>query len=57
MKDKNLDIIVANSPAAIGSDNSSVQIKPLDSPWSKIERATKTTIAKRIIRLIDNYVS
>ena len=57
MKDKNLDMIVANAPAVIGADTSSVWIKTLDSPWSKIENVTKTTIAKRIIRLIDNYVS
>ena len=57
MKDKNLDMIVANAPAVIGADTSSVQIKTSDSPWSKIENVTKTTIAKRIIRLIDNYVS
>lgn len=57
MKDKNLDMIVANAPAVIGADTSSVQIKTLDSPWSKIENVTKTTIAKKIIRLIDNYVS
>jgi len=57
MKDKNLDMVVANSPAVIGADTSSVQIKTLDSPWRKIERATKTTIAKKIIKLIDNFVS
>ena len=57
LKDKNLDMIVANSPVAIGADTSSVQIKTLVSPWSKIENVTKTTVAKRIIRLIDNYVS
>ena len=56
MKDKNLDMIVANAPAVIGADTSSVQIKTSDSPWKKIENVTKTTIAKRIIRLIDNYV-
>lgn len=56
LKGKNLDVIVANSPAVIGADTSSVQIKTLDSPWIKIERATKTTIAKRIIKLIDKSV-
>ena len=53
MKDKNLDMIVANSPMAIGLDNSSVQIKTPDSPWIKIENATKTAIAKKIIYLAD----
>jgi phosphopantothenoylcysteine decarboxylase/phosphopantothenate--cysteine ligase len=51
MKDKNLDMIVANSPAVIGADTSSVQIKTLDSPWIKIDSATKSTIATKIIHL------
>jgi phosphopantothenoylcysteine decarboxylase/phosphopantothenate--cysteine ligase len=53
MKDKNLDMIVANSPMAIGLDNSSVQIKTPDSSWIKIENATKAAIAKKIIHLVD----
>ncbi len=52
LKEKNLDIIIANTPAAIGSDKSTVQIKTPDSAWIKIENATKITTAKRIIRLI-----
>ena len=54
LKDKNLDMIVANSPAAIGADKSNVQIKTPDSPWIKIENTAKITTAKRIIRLIQN---
>jgi phosphopantothenoylcysteine decarboxylase/phosphopantothenate--cysteine ligase len=53
MRDKNLDMIVANSPAAIGSDRSSIQIKTLTSPWLKIETSTKAAIAKRTIHLIE----
>lgn len=53
MNDKNLDMIVANSPMAIRADNSSVQIKTPDSPWMKIENATKAAIAKKIIRLAE----
>ena len=51
LKDKNLDMIIANSPAVIGTGNSSVQIKTPDSPWIKIGNATKATIAKKIIHL------
>ncbi|MHC4324251.1 MAG: phosphopantothenoylcysteine decarboxylase domain-containing protein, partial [Planctomycetota bacterium] len=54
LKDKNLDMIVVNTPAAIGVDKSTVQIKTPDSPWIKIENVTKITTAKRIIRLIQN---
>ncbi len=54
LNEKNLDMIIANTPAAIGADKSTVQIKTPDSPWSKIENATKVTTAKRIIHLIQN---
>ena len=54
LKDKNLDMIIANCPAAIGSDKSTVQIKTSDSAWLKTENATKISTAKRIIRLIQN---
>ena len=54
LKEKNLDMIIANTPAAIGADKSTAQIKTPDCPWIKIENATKITTAKRIIRLIQN---
>jgi phosphopantothenoylcysteine decarboxylase/phosphopantothenate--cysteine ligase len=53
LKDKNLDIIVANTPAAIGADKSSVQIKIPNSSWLKIKNATKSTTANKIIRLVE----
>ena len=53
LKEKNLDMIIANTPAAIGADKSTVQIKTPCSPWSKIENATKATTAKSIIRLVE----
>ena len=51
-KGKNLDMIIANSPDAIGSEKSTVHIKTSDGGWVKIENATKATIAKRIIALL-----
>lgn len=54
LNEKNLDMIIANTPAAIGADKSTVQIKTPGSPWSTIENATKVTTAKRIIHLIQN---
>ena len=47
--EKNLDMIVANSPVAIGADKSDVQIKTADSSWIEIQNATKAAIAKKII--------
>jgi phosphopantothenoylcysteine decarboxylase/phosphopantothenate--cysteine ligase len=52
LKEKNLDIIVANTVAAIGAEESTVQIKMRGSGWTKIEKASKAAIAKRIIRLM-----
>jgi phosphopantothenoylcysteine decarboxylase/phosphopantothenate--cysteine ligase len=52
LKDKNLDMIIANSPAAIGSDKSTVQIKTPHTKWLRLARASKAALAKRIIRII-----
>lgn len=52
LKEKNLDMMVVNTPAAIGADKASVQIKTREGQWLKLRRASKTVIAGRIIRLI-----
>lgn len=49
LKEKNLDMIIVNTPAAIGAYRISVQIKTKDSCWVKIENSTKTFIAKKIV--------
>jgi phosphopantothenoylcysteine synthetase/decarboxylase len=54
LKEKNLDMIVANTPAAIGAEKSSVHIKTPDHKWLKLPHATKTTIAKKIIALAED---
>lgn len=56
LKDKNLDMIVANSPAVIGAGNSSVQIKTPNTNWFNIKNATKAAIAKKIIYLAENFL-
>ena len=53
MRDKNLDMIVANPPSAIDADKSTVHIKTPASHWLKIENTTKSTIAKKIIHHIE----
>jgi phosphopantothenoylcysteine synthetase/decarboxylase len=53
LKYKNLDMIVANSTAAIGADKSNVQIKIPNSSWLKIQNATKSATANKIIRLVE----
>jgi len=52
LKEKNLDMIIANTVAAIGADKSTVQIKIAGREWLKLSQASKTTIAKRIISLV-----
>ncbi|HEG44709.1 MAG TPA: phosphopantothenoylcysteine decarboxylase [Phycisphaerales bacterium] len=53
LKEKNLDMIVANTPAAINAERSTVEIKIPNSDWLKLSRVAKTTIARRIIKLVD----
>ena len=50
---KNLDMIIANTPDAIGAEKSSVQIKTLDSKWLKLPMASKSVTAKKIICKIE----
>lgn len=54
LKEKNLDMIIANTSAAIGADKSAVQIKTPESEWLKFPTATKNTIAAKIIREVEN---
>jgi phosphopantothenoylcysteine synthetase/decarboxylase len=52
LKEKNLDMIIANTPAEIGSDSASVQIKIPNRKWLKLPAAAKTGIAGKIIDLL-----
>jgi len=54
LKDKNLDMIIANTSAAIGADKSTVQIKTPESEWLQFPTATKNIIAAKIIREVEN---
>jgi phosphopantothenoylcysteine decarboxylase/phosphopantothenate--cysteine ligase len=52
LKSKKLDMIIANPPAAIGTEKSTFQIKTPGRKWLKFTNASKTTIAKKIINLL-----
>ena len=52
LKEKNLDMIIANTPAEIGCDSSAVQVKTPGQPWLKLPRTTKVKIAERIVNLL-----
>ncbi len=51
MREKNLDMIVANAPDSIGAERATVHIKRRNSEWVQVADATKATIAKKIISL------
>ncbi len=52
MCEKNLDMIIANTPSAIGADTSTLHIKTVDPDWVEISAARKTANARRILRMI-----
>jgi phosphopantothenoylcysteine decarboxylase/phosphopantothenate--cysteine ligase len=56
LKDKNLDMIIANTPAEIGADKSTVQIRTDGGKWQKIPQASKTAIAIKIIAAIEKII-
>lgn len=53
LKDKNLDVVVANPPSAIGADRASFEIKVQDLPWGKFEGTAKTTVARSVVRRVE----
>jgi len=54
LREKNLDMIIANTSAAIGSDKSTIQIKISGCKWLQLPKASKTRIAPKIIHLVEN---
>jgi len=53
MKEKNLDMIIANTSAAIGADKSTVQIMTRCNKWIKLPHSTKSLIAKKTIAIVE----
>jgi len=53
LKEKNLDMIVANRPETIGSEKTSVDVRTCEGGWTKIRRADKTVVARKIIAAIE----
>ena len=56
LREKKLDIIVANTPAAIGSKRCEVWIKKAGQEWRRFAEAPKKHIANRLIRLIEQSI-
>jgi phosphopantothenoylcysteine decarboxylase/phosphopantothenate--cysteine ligase len=53
LRDKKLDMIIANTPVAISANKTSVLIKTPDRKWLKLPKTNKTTVAKKIISLVE----
>ena len=51
LQNKNLDMIIANLPAAIDANRSTVHIKTKDGGWATLSDKSKQTTAKKIIQL------
>ena len=51
LKQKNLDMIIANAPSAIGEKKSTAYIKRINKGWILLKNSNKTDIAKKIIKL------
>jgi len=51
MRDKRLDMIVANAPEAIGAERSTVHVKEREGQWAEIAARTKAAIARKIIAI------
>ncbi|MHC4665176.1 MAG: phosphopantothenoylcysteine decarboxylase domain-containing protein [Planctomycetota bacterium] len=53
LKQKNLDMIVANSTSAVGAEKCTVEIKLCKSAWVKVKDASKAVAAERIVAVLD----
>jgi phosphopantothenoylcysteine decarboxylase/phosphopantothenate--cysteine ligase len=56
LRQKNLDMVVANTPAAIGSDDCEVFVKITGKQWQRIALAPKRMVARRLITLIQSLM-
>jgi phosphopantothenoylcysteine decarboxylase/phosphopantothenate--cysteine ligase len=54
LTEKNLDMIIANTPAAIGASKSTVEIKTFNSEWNTINNLDKNAISEKIIGIIES---
>jgi phosphopantothenoylcysteine synthetase/decarboxylase len=53
LKEKNLDVIIANTPLAIAAQKSAVQIMTSSNKWMKLPHSTKSSIAKKTIAIVE----
>jgi phosphopantothenoylcysteine decarboxylase / phosphopantothenate---cysteine ligase len=56
MLEKNLDMIIANTPAAIGSEKCEVWVKKVSRKWQRFAKSSKKQIAGRLMRMIEHSI-
>jgi phosphopantothenoylcysteine decarboxylase/phosphopantothenate--cysteine ligase len=56
MRQKCIDMIIANTPAAIGSERSEVWIKKGGERWQEFPEMSKKQAAEKLIRLIEHSI-
>jgi phosphopantothenoylcysteine decarboxylase/phosphopantothenate--cysteine ligase len=54
LKSKRLDMIIANTPAAIGADRSTLHIKTKATDWQTLSNQTKSASAKKLLNVIES---
>jgi phosphopantothenoylcysteine decarboxylase / phosphopantothenate---cysteine ligase len=56
LRDKNLDMIIANTPEAIGGERCEVWVKKHGDKWFRIAKTAKRKVAGQLIRLIEKLI-
>lgn len=57
LREKRLDMIVANAPGTIGAETSTVHIKVGRMEWSEMANRNKATVARRIVSLVEGMAT
>ena len=53
MRQKNLDMIIANTPAAIAAEKVTTHIKTTHSDWIQVDDAMKATVARKVVSMLE----
>ena len=54
LKEKNLDMIIANKPDVIGSEKTRVDVKTSSNYWQRFVKASKKDVAEKIISFVEH---
>ncbi|MEN6424835.1 MAG: phosphopantothenoylcysteine decarboxylase [Phycisphaerales bacterium] len=57
LREKHLDMIVANAPGAIGAETSTVHLKARRTNWTEMANENKAAVARRIVSLVEGMAT